>query len=119
MLTIASSSGVRSASGAGTPTPAIAQRRERSVSPMPAATSAAGGTSHRNRSHCGPTKPARADGIDAWYFTAIDIRTGKVAWSRLTGTGIQWNNHYASIYLGPDGAAYIATLIGLVRVTDG
>lgn len=65
------------------------------------------------------TKPARSDAIDTWYFTAIDIRTGKVAWSRLTGTGIQWNNHYASIYLGPDGAAYIATLIGLVRVSDG
>jgi hypothetical protein len=64
------------------------------------------------------TKPPSASGIDAWYFTAIDIRTGKTAWSRLTGTGIQWNNHYASIYLGPDGAAYIATLAGLVRLKD-
>jgi hypothetical protein len=56
--------------------------------------------------------------VDAWYFTAIDIRTGKTVWSRLTGTGIQWNNHYAAIYLGPDGAAYIATLAGLVRIKD-
>ncbi|AXT84327.1 hypothetical protein C6I20_03360 [Aeromicrobium sp. A1-2] len=56
--------------------------------------------------------------LDAWYFTAIDIRTGKTVWSRLTGTGIQWNNHYAAIYLGPDGAAYIATLAGLIRITD-
>lgn len=64
------------------------------------------------------TKPVRKDAIDAWYLTAIDIRTGEVAWSRLTGTGIHWNNHYASIYLGPDGAAYIATLIGMVRVAD-
>jgi len=56
--------------------------------------------------------------IDAWYFTAIDIRTGKTVWSRLTGTGIQWNNHYAAIYLGPDGTAYIATLAGLVRIKD-
>jgi len=68
------------------------------------------------------TKPAKINGapnlLDAWYFTAIDIRTGKTAWSRLTGTGVQWNNHYASIYLGPDGAAYIATLAGLVRITD-
>lgn len=64
------------------------------------------------------SKPARTDLIDAWYLTAIDIRTGKVAWSRLTGTGVQWNNHYASIYLGPDGAAYIATLAGMVRVKD-
>jgi hypothetical protein len=65
------------------------------------------------------TKPPRDDGIDAWYFTAIDIRTGKTRWSRLTGTGTQWNNHYASIYLGPDGTAYIATLAGLVRIADG
>jgi hypothetical protein len=68
------------------------------------------------------TKPkvASAGGnpLDAWYFTAIDIRTGKTVWSRLTGTGIQWNNHYAAIYLGPDGTAYIATLVGLVRLQD-
>lgn len=65
------------------------------------------------------TKPPRDDGIDAWYLTAIDIRTGKTVWSRLTGTGTQWNNHYAAIYLGPDGTAYVATLTGLVRVADG
>jgi hypothetical protein len=64
------------------------------------------------------SKPARADGIDAWYLTAIDIRTGKRAWSKLTGTGVQWNNHYAAIYLGPDGTAYVATLAGLVRIED-
>jgi hypothetical protein len=64
------------------------------------------------------TKPPRADTLDAWYLTAIDIRTGETAWSKLTGTGIQWNNHYAAIYLGPDGAAYIATLAGLIRMQD-
>ncbi len=57
--------------------------------------------------------------VDPWYVTAIDIRTGETRWSRLTGTGIQWNNHYASIYLGPDGALYVATIVGLIRVTDG
>ncbi len=65
------------------------------------------------------TKPVRNDLIDAWYLTAIDIRTGKVVWSRLTGTGIQWNNHYAAIYLGPDGALYVATVAGLIRLADG
>ena len=66
------------------------------------------------------TKPKSPLGnvVDAWYFTAIDIRTGKTVWSRLTGTGIQWNNHYAAIYLGPDGSAYIATLAGLVKIRD-
>jgi hypothetical protein len=65
------------------------------------------------------TKPPRADGLDAWYVTAIDLRTGRTRWSRLTGTGVQWNNHYSSIYLGPDGALYVATLAGLVRMKDG
>jgi hypothetical protein len=65
------------------------------------------------------TKPPRADGQDAWYVTALDLRTGQTRWSRLTGTGTQWNNHYSSIYLGPDGALYVATLAGLVRMEDG
>jgi len=65
------------------------------------------------------TKPPRADGLDAWYVTAIDLRTGATRWSRLTGTGVQWNNHYSSIYLGPDGTLYVATLAGLVRMQDG
>jgi hypothetical protein len=65
------------------------------------------------------SKPVRSDLIDAWYVTAIDIRTGKAVWHRLTGTGIQWNNHYASIYLGPDGTLYVATVAGMVRLADG
>jgi hypothetical protein len=62
-------------------------------------------------------KPARTSAA-AWYFTAIDVRTGRTAFRVLTGTGVQWNNHYAAITLGPDGAAYVATLGGLVRVAD-
>ena len=64
------------------------------------------------------TKPEGVES-DPWYFTAVDVRTGETAWKRLTGTGMQWNNHYAAIYLGPDRAAYIATLAGLIRITDG
>ncbi|MCW2855228.1 MAG: hypothetical protein JWR52_843 [Marmoricola sp.] len=55
---------------------------------------------------------------DSWYFSAVDIRTGKTKWMQRTGNGIQWNNHYASIYLGPDGAAYMPTLAGLIRFKD-
>ncbi len=63
---------------------------------------------------------SKPDGVpwDPWYFTAIDVHTGRTVWKRLTGTGLLWNNHYASIYLGPDGAAYLATLAGVMRVTD-
>jgi outer membrane protein assembly factor BamB len=55
---------------------------------------------------------------DSWYFTAIDVRTGATRWRQRTGNGIQWNNHYASIYLGQDGAAYMPTVAGLIRFQD-
>jgi hypothetical protein len=62
-------------------------------------------------------KPA-GQPADPWYFTAIDVRTGRTAWQRLTGTGTQYNNHYAAIYLGPDRTAYVATLAGLLKIRD-
>lgn len=65
------------------------------------------------------TKPASLLLDDSWYFTAIDVRTGATVWKQRTGNGIQWNNHYASIYLGPDGAAYLPTVAGLIRFADG
>jgi hypothetical protein len=57
-------------------------------------------------------------GVSAWYLTAIDARTGETAWSVRTGTGTLYNNHYSAVTLGPDGSAYVATLGGMVRVTD-
>jgi hypothetical protein len=64
------------------------------------------------------TKPKSSLGIDAWYFTGIDVRTGRTQFKQLTGTGVGYNNHYAAIYLSPSGVGYIATLAGLVRVQD-
>ena len=64
------------------------------------------------------SKPPRDDGVEAWYLSALDLDTGETVYRRLTGTGTQWNNHYASIYLGPDGAAYVPLLTGLVRIAD-
>jgi hypothetical protein len=47
------------------------------------------------------TKPARDDGQDAWYLTALDVRTGKTAFQRLAGEGLEFNNNYAPITWGP------------------
>ena len=63
------------------------------------------------------SKPANVP-QDAWYFTALDLRSGKTVWQKLTGTGTEYNNHYAAIYLGPDRSAYIATLSGFIRLHD-
>ncbi len=65
------------------------------------------------------TKPFQDDGISPWYFTAIDFRTGEVAWSQLAGTGQLYNNHYAPVYLGPDGTLYSGVLGGIVAMKDG
>lgn len=63
-------------------------------------------------------KPPRADGIDAWYLTALSFRSGRTVFRRLAGTGLGYNNNYAPISLGPDGAVYVGTLGGLVRLAD-
>jgi hypothetical protein len=64
------------------------------------------------------TKPAREDGTDAWYFTALDFCTGRTRYKRLTGTGLGYNNNFAPVTLGPDGTAYVGVLGGLVAVRD-
>ena len=63
-------------------------------------------------------KPPSSFFDDSWYLTAIDVRTGVTRWMQRTGNGTQWNNHYASIYLGPDGVAYVPTVSGLIRFQD-
>lgn len=65
------------------------------------------------------TKYPREDGIDAWYFTAVDFEIGETVWRVLTGTGQGYNNNYAPIILGPQGGtAYVGTLNGLIAVRD-
>jgi hypothetical protein len=64
------------------------------------------------------TKDARGDGEDGWYLTAIDFATGRTLWKALGGEGLGYNNNYAPITLGPDGAAYVGVLGGLVRLSD-
>ena len=64
------------------------------------------------------TKPAREDGGDAWYFTALDFCTGRTVYSQLAGTGLGYNNNFAPVTLGPDGSAYVGVLGGLLRLAD-
>jgi hypothetical protein len=64
------------------------------------------------------TKPPRTDGADPWYFTALDFRTGATVYKRLAGVGLGFNNNYAPVTLGPDGAAYVGVLGGVTRFSD-
>ncbi|MBH0778605.1 NHL repeat-containing protein [Nocardia bovistercoris] len=60
-----------------------------------------------------------AEPTDPWYWTALDFRTGALVWKRLAGAGFGFNNNYAGIALGPDGAAYLGSLGGLMSLRDG
>ena len=64
------------------------------------------------------SKPPREDDTDAWYFTAIDFRSGRTIFRGLAGTGFGYNNHYAPVTIGPDGTAYIGVLGGMVSLRD-
>ncbi len=64
------------------------------------------------------TRPPTSDGSQAWYFTALNLRTGRTVYSRLTGAGTLFNNHYAPISIGRRGVAYVGVLGGLLRIAD-
>ncbi|NBE52564.1 hypothetical protein [Streptomyces boluensis] len=57
-------------------------------------------------------------GIDAWYLTAVDFRTGERRWKRLVGTGMAYDNNWAPVTIGPDGTAYVGVFNGLAAVRD-
>lgn len=52
---------------------------------------------------------------EVWRLTAVDARSGKVRWSRLSGVGGLYNNYYAPVTLGPNGAIYVGALGGIVE----
>lgn len=56
---------------------------------------------------------------DKWYVTAVNFRTGKTVWSRLIGTGLFFNVHYAGITIAPTGVLYAGVLGGTVALSDG
>ncbi|MFF7092540.1 hypothetical protein ACFY9A_09085 [Streptomyces rubradiris] len=64
------------------------------------------------------TKDPDGLGVDAWYLTAVDFRTGQTRWKRLVGTGVGYDNNWAPITVGPDGTAYIGVFNGLAAVRD-
>ncbi len=56
---------------------------------------------------------------DAWFWTAVDFRTGRTVWKQLAGTGINFNNHYAGIVLGRRSrTAYLGVIGGVAAIRD-
>jgi outer membrane protein assembly factor BamB len=63
------------------------------------------------------TKPG-GNRNDPWYLTALDARTGRTVWKRVSGYGLGHNNNFAPVTLAPDGTAYVGALGGLIRFAD-
>ncbi len=61
-----------------------------------------------------------AAGSEPWYWTAIDFRTGRTVFKRLSGTGaFNYNNNYAGMTISRRGTAYLGVLDGVVAMRDG
>ena len=61
----------------------------------------------------------QAPGVDSWYLTVVDWRTGRTVARIHTGDGPPYDNAWAPITLGPRGYAYISCFGGLISVHDG
>ena len=64
-------------------------------------------------------RPPDPLGAQGYYWTAIDFRSGRTAWSRFAGAGLLYNNNYAGIALGPNGNAYLGVIGGMISLRDG
>jgi hypothetical protein len=66
------------------------------------------------------TREVDPNGVQAWYWTAVDFHTGVTQYKQLAGTGPRWNNHYAAVSVGPDGTEYTSGFPGgLWSIKDG
>lgn len=74
--------------------------------------------SHANGLLYAWTKRSSLTGVSAWYLSAIDADTGRNRWGVRTGTGLLAGSDGSQIMLDRDGAAWLGTLAGLVRVRD-
>jgi outer membrane protein assembly factor BamB len=62
--------------------------------------------------------------VYAVYWVALDFRTGEVVWEKLAGTfGAKdpptFDNFWAPLAMGPNGALYAANYGGVTMMRDG
>jgi hypothetical protein len=60
--------------------------------------------------------PEIRNGQRDWYIIAIAAATGDVACKVLVGSGRPYDNHYASLFIGPNGTIYAPVWSGLVSL---
>ena len=57
-------------------------------------------------------------GLEVYYWTAVDFRTGAIVWEQQVGTGSQFNSYVPGPAIGPTGALYVGLYGGLVSLRD-
>jgi hypothetical protein len=56
--------------------------------------------------------------VNAYYFVALDFRTGEVVWEKLMGTGDKFDNWWLPVAIGPNGALYGMVYGGITMMRD-
>lgn len=64
------------------------------------------------------TKDHDVWGSDRWWITAVGLGDGEVVWQRLAGVGPARNNHYAAIYMSPEGEVFVGTVMGILSLKN-
>ena len=64
------------------------------------------------------TRKYDSTGTQVWYWTAVDFRTGTLAWERQAGTGSQFDAYWPIPLLGPNGTAYMSAYGGITAIRD-
>lgn len=55
-------------------------------------------------------------GVQSWYISAVDAHSGSVHWKVHCGDGLPFDNHYASLYVGPNGTVYVPVWGGILSL---
>jgi hypothetical protein len=57
-------------------------------------------------------------GLDVYYWTAVDFRTGEIVWEQQVGTGSQFDTYVPGPAIGPTGALYVGVNGGFIWMKD-
>jgi len=58
------------------------------------------------------------NGLDVYYWTAVDFRTGETMWERQVGTGPLFDSYVPGPAIGPTGTLYVGAYDGLIAMWD-
>jgi hypothetical protein len=64
------------------------------------------------------TRAYDQNGLDVYYWTGVDFRTGDRVWAKQVGTGPLFDSYVPGPAIGPNGALYVGTYGGFVEMKD-